>query len=316
MQPGRGAHLSCPWAPWGWDRPSPGLAPGLGPSPPSGWSLAGTVPWARAAGSCSPHFLSFLEFQKEPGRALSGSAAPGRGRGGLISLRGVCPHQSREGSRFLNSGHVCDNRDLVSSRRGRQRAARSKPPSSRHGKRKQQNPMLCASGKSWFSHRHRTLQTWFQLSAARLVSKGAGDASGRDGFCWSPSVLLQVPWPRVKITLPIKISKIHVLNVMPRQDPFPQRCGSPPDQRAPPQAPRLLLDTHLQEVVEGDPLIHLVRLLGTEHMQSERLPPGDTLPPRDTGSGAPLITRRGGPLWTASSSLRPSPSTPVSPSPV
>lgn len=95
----------------------------------------------------------------------------------------------------------------------------------------------------------------------------------------------------MKRTLPIKSSKARALKVTPRHDPFPQRSGSPPDQRAPPRAPPLLLDTHLQEVVEGDPLIHLVRLLGTEHMQRERLPPGD--PPQDRDAGAPLIKRRG-----------------------
>lgn len=97
----------------------------------------------------------------------------------------------------------------------------------------------------------------------------------------------------MKRTLPIKSSKARALKVTLRHDPFPQRSGSPPDQRVSPRAPPLLLDTHLQEVVEGDPLIHLVRLLGTEHMQRERLPPGDS-PHQDTDAGAPLIKRRGG----------------------
>lgn len=58
--PGRGPRLSCSWAPRGREHPGPGPAPAPGRSAPSGWSEAGTVRWARACGSCSPDFLSFL----------------------------------------------------------------------------------------------------------------------------------------------------------------------------------------------------------------------------------------------------------------
>lgn len=171
-----------PWAPWGCDHPSPGLAPGPGPSPPSGWSVAAAVPWARASGCCSLTSCPSSDSRTTPcqgtQRQAEGAAGSSPSAGSVaVRAEGAPASQARSTS---VAAEVPPG--------GWGWAATSKAPSPRH--RRTPHGVLLGKASSRIGTEHS--RTWFQLSAVRLLT-GLGTRRGETGLAGALLVHFRCP---------------------------------------------------------------------------------------------------------------------------